>query len=365
MPRIEFKCRTCGQVLYAPATAGGKEATCPACASHMTVPSKGPTTAAKGVRAPKDELAQAMDILERAIPGDSLAPCPWGELAKIPEAASQAVLNIFTAFASAKHPHCGNFEGKVNFNGIQCLLMLVSQFKLASASHILHAIRAAIRSTGLGSRVYEFKDLDERCDNALKELPATGAHSPEMARKALEYSERLERKREQAIGQAHSFWMRVSSEMDWSTFKGETSRSAGPVRQAKANPQQLWEEARALGADKKTAARAIQLYTELLSMVDEFNTEFSVCLILRNRAINYRASENYQAAIDDLHWEMQIAIRDRDEMRIQDCYKTIKDTYQLSVLGKMSFGESLEYAQRKMRITAALFGDDWKRLGII
>ena len=191
------------------ASAGSKCATSPASVSHGTVPSESPAKAVKSVRAPKDKLAQAMDILERTIPCDSLAACPWKELSKTPEAASQAALNILAAFAYAKHPHCGNVEGKMNFSGVQCLLMLVSQFKVASASPILHAIRDTIQRSGLGSRVYDFKELDERCDVILRELPIIDAHTAKMGRKALEYTARLPRNREHTC----EFWMNVSSLM--------------------------------------------------------------------------------------------------------------------------------------------------------
>lgn len=88
----------------------------------------------------------------------------------------------------------------------------------------------------------------------------------------------------------------------------------------------LWESAQKLGWSDAEREKAVGIYTELLGWVDEDSTAFNVCAILRNRAISYRSLKNYEAAIQDLAREYEIAQRRDDQMRVMDCQKVTEET---------------------------------------
>ena len=71
----------------------------------------------------------------------------------------------------------------------------------------------------------------------------------------------------------------------------------------------LWEDTRKLGWSDAEQEKALDIYTELLTLIDEQSTAFNVCAILRNRAISHRSLKNYDAALEDLARELEIAQR--------------------------------------------------------
>ena len=89
--------------------------------------------------------------------------------------------------------------------------------------------------------------------------------------------------------------------------------------------RRLWNEAKTLG-ESKEYAKAVELYSKLLTLVDESSMDFDICAILRNRAISNRALGNHDAALADLSRELEIAQRNSDEMRVRECRKTIQQT---------------------------------------
>lgn len=89
---------------------------------------------------------------------------------------------------------------------------------------------------------------------------------------------------------------------------------------------QLWEDARKLGWSDAEQEKAVQLYTELLTLIDEQSTSYNICAILRNRAIAHRSLKNYDTALEDLARELEIAQMRRDQMRVMQCRKIVEET---------------------------------------
>ena len=88
----------------------------------------------------------------------------------------------------------------------------------------------------------------------------------------------------------------------------------------------LWESARKLGWSDEEQEKAAAIYTELLTLIDEQSTTYNVCAILRNRAIAHRSLKNYDAALEDLARELEIAQRRGDGMRVRECRKIAEET---------------------------------------
>jgi len=90
--------------------------------------------------------------------------------------------------------------------------------------------------------------------------------------------------------------------------------------------KRLWENARKLGWSDGEQRKATEMYTELLTLVDEQSTDYNICAILRNRAIAQRSLTNYDAALADLARELEIAERRGDRMRVMECRKITEET---------------------------------------
>jgi tetratricopeptide (TPR) repeat protein len=90
----------------------------------------------------------------------------------------------------------------------------------------------------------------------------------------------------------------------------------------------LWESARELGWSDADREKAVTMYTELLGLVDEGSTSYNVCAILRNRALSHRSLKNYDAALEDLAQELEIAQRKGDQLRVMECQKITKETHE-------------------------------------
>lgn len=88
----------------------------------------------------------------------------------------------------------------------------------------------------------------------------------------------------------------------------------------------LWEDARKLGWSDAEQEKAVRIYTELLTLIDEQSTTYNICAILRNRAIAHRSLKNYDAALEDLARELEIAQRRGDRMRVMECRKITEET---------------------------------------
>jgi tetratricopeptide (TPR) repeat protein len=103
---------------------------------------------------------------------------------------------------------------------------------------------------------------------------------------------------------------------------GAPEREAGTDERIK----RLWENARKLGWSDGEQKKAAEMYTELLTLVDEQSTDYNICAILRNRAIAQRSLKNYDAALSDLARELEIAERRGDQMRVMECRKVTEET---------------------------------------
>lgn len=90
--------------------------------------------------------------------------------------------------------------------------------------------------------------------------------------------------------------------------------------------KRLWESAKKLGWSDVDSKKKIQIYTELLSLIDENSTTFNICAILRNRAISYRSLKDYDSALKDIKKEFEIAQRKGDKIRVMECKKIIEET---------------------------------------
>jgi tetratricopeptide (TPR) repeat protein len=88
----------------------------------------------------------------------------------------------------------------------------------------------------------------------------------------------------------------------------------------------LWESAKKLGWSDAEREKAVAIYTELLGLVDETSASFNECAIFRNRAIAHRSLKNYDAALEDLARELEIAQRRGDQMRVMECRKITEET---------------------------------------
>lgn len=88
----------------------------------------------------------------------------------------------------------------------------------------------------------------------------------------------------------------------------------------------LWESAKKLGWSDAEREKAVAIYTELLGLVDETSASFNECAIFRNRAIAHRSLKNYDAALEDLAHELEIAQTRGDGLRIMECQKIIEET---------------------------------------
>ena len=88
----------------------------------------------------------------------------------------------------------------------------------------------------------------------------------------------------------------------------------------------LWESAKKLGWSDAECKKAVAIYTELLGLVDETSASFNMCAIFRNRAMSYRSLRNYDAALEDLARELEIAQRREDQLRVMKCQKIIEET---------------------------------------
>jgi tetratricopeptide (TPR) repeat protein len=109
--------------------------------------------------------------------------------------------------------------------------------------------------------------------------------------------------------------------------RAEEKSDRSPVPSSAAQPDEtldqrvnrLWEDAIKLRGSDDERENAVRIYTELLTLIDEQSTKFDLCAIFRNRAIAHRNLKNYDAALEDLTREMEIAQRRNDRMRVLDC----------------------------------------------
>jgi tetratricopeptide (TPR) repeat protein len=88
----------------------------------------------------------------------------------------------------------------------------------------------------------------------------------------------------------------------------------------------LWENARKLGWSDGEQEKALVIYTELLTLIDEQSTAFNICAILHNRALSHRNLKNYDAALEDLARELEITQRRGDRMQVVECRKITEET---------------------------------------
>jgi tetratricopeptide (TPR) repeat protein len=126
-----------------------------------------------------------------------------------------------------------------------------------------------------------------------------------------------------------NFWQRLFGK---SAAKQEPARAPSPrpaaprVATSDDRIKRLWEEARKLGWTDAEQEKAVGMYSELLTLVDEQSTAYNVCAILRNRAIAHRSCKKYDAALGDLAREMEIAQRRGDRLRVLECGRITEET---------------------------------------
>lgn len=88
----------------------------------------------------------------------------------------------------------------------------------------------------------------------------------------------------------------------------------------------LWESAKKLGWSDAERKKALGIYTELLTLINEQSTTYNICALLRNRAIAHRSLKNYDAALNDLARELEIAQRGGDRLRVMECRTITQET---------------------------------------
>ena len=124
----------------------------------------------------------------------------------------------------------------------------------------------------------------------------------------------------------------------WQKLFGKSRAEEKPARAPSPRPaaprgatlderiQRLWEEAKKLGWSDAGQEKAVAIYTELLTLVNEQSTAYNICAILRNRAIAHRSCKRYDAALNDLAREMEIAQRRGDRLRVLECGRVTEET---------------------------------------
>lgn len=88
----------------------------------------------------------------------------------------------------------------------------------------------------------------------------------------------------------------------------------------------LWESAKQLRWSDADCEKKISIYTELLNLVDKSSTSFDICAIFGSRAISYTILKNYDAALEDLARELEIAQGRGDQLRVMECQRIIEET---------------------------------------
>lgn len=106
----------------------------------------------------------------------------------------------------------------------------------------------------------------------------------------------------------------------------QPSRPAERAESPDERINRLWESAKKLGWSDADREKAVSTYTELLGLVDENSTSYNVAAIFRNRAMSYRSLKKYDAALEDLTKDLEIAQRRGDRLRVLECQKLIEET---------------------------------------
>lgn len=129
--------------------------------------------------------------------------------------------------------------------------------------------------------------------------------------------------------ESHKKQTQVESPAVTSRFAEEFNPSVQHDESLDERIDRLWEDARKLGRSDAEQQRAIGIYTELLTLVDEQSTENDMCAFLRNRAIAHRSLKNYDAALEDHARELEIAQGRSDHMRVMKCRDLIEESKEL------------------------------------
>lgn len=160
MSQIEFRCPSCGRVLFVPATAAGKGGTCPHCAAHATVPSthasegtakassrtdskrarpRTPLVSGKTTTTDEDNRS-AKELLSDFIQPDSVeAPETIIErLMTMPDEAAREVSHRITGFSDANRRVWQRKTGKFNTRGLVRLADLARRFGVKDENTIEH-----------------------------------------------------------------------------------------------------------------------------------------------------------------------------------------------------------------------------------
>ncbi len=80
----------------------------------------------------------------------------------------------------------------------------------------------------------------------------------------------------------------------------------------------LWKEALETdGISEKNCNKAIDIFSELLELVDEEKDPHDYCVALRMRAQNYCLLKKYDDALNDLHVERKFNGKNHDLLRVK------------------------------------------------
>lgn len=86
----------------------------------------------------------------------------------------------------------------------------------------------------------------------------------------------------------------------------------------------LWKEENELdGVSKINSNKVIDIFTELLELIDKGKDPYGYCIVLRMRAQKYCLKKKYDDALKDLRTEQDFINKYHDLLRIKKCEELI------------------------------------------
>ncbi len=86
----------------------------------------------------------------------------------------------------------------------------------------------------------------------------------------------------------------------------------------------LWKEENELdGVSEKNSNKVIDIFSELLELIDKEKDPHGYCILLRMRAQNYCLKKKYDDALRDLRTERDFINKYHDLLRIKKCEELI------------------------------------------
>jgi len=103
-----------------------------------------------------------------------------------------------------------------------------------------------------------------------------------------------------------------------------TDNAASKIYNLWSGIYRLWEESNESdGVSENNCNKAIDIFSELLDLIDKETDPHDYCVALRMRAQNYCMAKKYDDALKDLHRERDFNRRNNDQVRVDRCEKLI------------------------------------------